>query len=230
MILLVVEDEPDVRSYILHLLELQGHSVAGAGDVDQATDVMRSRPHGAFDAILLDVYLPGKPGWALVEQLRREGDVTPVIFLTAAGATQDRVRGLKLGADDYLCKPFSGPELLARLEAVVRRQRTVPTLTYGDLSLDLGRRIAERAGRRLELGKIEFDLLQALIEARGQAVSRSALFHRVWGFEFDPGTGVLDVAVARLRRKLDNDSDPILQTVTGQGYRLELAKNGNSLA
>jgi DNA-binding response OmpR family regulator len=170
--------------------------------------------------VLLDVMMPERSGWELLEELRTEGRDVPVIFVTAKREVQDRVRGLRTGADDYILKPFEFDELLARIEAVVRRRGSAPVLAVGDLKLDPARRLAERAGRRIELSAREYDVLRVLVEGRGRVVSRAELLSTVWGIEFDPHTNLVDTTVARLRRRIDRGRAPLIDTVVGQGYRI----------
>ena len=221
MKVLVVDDDAEMREFLSELLEGYGHSAVTCGSVTEAKSHLAAAPAGEFDVVVLDVVLSGVNGWQLVVELREEGDPTPVVFLTASSSEDDRVRGLRLGGDDYICKPFRNNELLARLEAVVRRHRCLPVLSHGELRIDLGRRVVERAGGRIDLSPIEFDLVRCLTEARGRTVSRAEILNRVWDLDCDPGTGVLDVTVARLRRKLDLGREPLLRTVVGTGYRLE---------
>jgi len=143
-----------------------------------------------------------------------------VIFVTARRGVEDRVKGLRTGADDYLLKPFEFDELLARIEAVARRRAAVPVLVFGDLRIDVARRIVERAGERIDLSPKEFDLLRMLAEAKGRTVSRTELLNVVWGIRFDPETNVVDALVARLRRRVDRRGTPMIETVIGEGYRL----------
>ncbi|MEM7516970.1 MAG: response regulator transcription factor, partial [Planctomycetota bacterium] len=155
-----------------------------------------------------------------LEDLRASGNVTPVIFVTASEGVENRVRGLRSGADDYIIKPFSPEELIARIEAVDRRQHVLPVIQVADLSVDMGRRTAERGGTRIDISPREYDLLVALLEARGATCSRAELLDKVWGIQEDTGTNVVEVQVARLRRKIDKGQTPLIHTVTGIGYRL----------
>lgn len=218
MRILIIDDDPGVRSYILRVLEesdFHGDAVAGP---EEGRD--RLAGNGAYDAILLDVSMPHQTGWEFLEDLRARGDETPVIFLTAHHTVEERVRGLRLGADDYVLKPFEASELIARIEAVVRRRHSLPVLTVKDLKVDLARRVVERGGVRIEVSPREFDVLGELVQARGAILSRSELLRRVWDIDFDPGTKVVEVQVARLRRKLDREPPSLIQTVVGEGYRV----------
>ena len=217
MKVLIVDDEPGIRRYLERILELNGIEGSVASDSVEARAHLE---HGAFDVILLDVSMPGESGWDLLQAIRAAGDETPVIFLTAHQSTEERVRGLRLGADDYIVKPFESEELLARLEAVHRRRKALPVLTVGPLRIDVGRRIVDLNGERIELSPREFDVLGELVQSAGRTVSRAELLRNVWGIEFDPGTKIVEVQVARLRRKLGRGTTSIIQTVVGEGYRL----------
>ncbi|MCY3001754.1 MAG: response regulator transcription factor [Planctomycetota bacterium] len=219
MRILIVDDDPKLRAFVSKGLEAHGMQTSVASNGLEARAVLASLPQ-VPDLILLDVMMPGGDGMGLLEDLRRHGVDVPVIFVSAARAVEDRVRGLKLGADDYLVKPFQFDELLARIEAVARRRVTTLVHEVADLRLDVGRRIVERAGQRIDLSPKEFDLLRALVEARGRTVSRTELLEVVWGIRFDPGTNVVDALVARLRRRVDRKGIPLIETVVGEGYRL----------
>jgi len=173
--------------------------------------------------MLLDISMPEQSGWEFLEELREAGEEIPVIFLTAHHTVEERVRGLRMGADDYVLKPFEGPELIARIEAVVRRRESLPVFTVGELRIDLGRRLVERGGERIEVSPREFDVLGELVQARGKILSKSDLLSRVWGMDFDPGTKVVEVQVARLRRKLGRNQPALIETVVGKGYRVATA-------
>jgi DNA-binding response OmpR family regulator len=218
--ILAVDDEPAVRSMISRILSTTESDCALAEDTREARRLLLGPDARGFDLILLDVRMPGTTGWEFLAELRAEGNDTPVIFLTGLDATEERVKGLRLGADDYIVKPFEPSELLARIEAVVRRRRAMPTLEVGDLWMDVGRRIVRRNGQRIDVSPGEFDLLRALMEARGAVVSRAELLAKVWGIDFDPGTKVVEVQVARLRKKIDRAGPPTIQTVVGEGYRI----------
>ncbi len=219
MRLLVVDDDPKFRSYVSTGLAESGIEAVTAGDPVSALEVLRTDKTG-FDLILLDVMMPVKTGWDLLIEMRAEGRETPVIFVTARDTVEERIKGLKLGADDYVIKPFAFNELLARVEVAVRRRKALPPIEAYDLRLDLVRRQVTRAGKALELSPREFDLLLTLVRAGGEVLSRSDLLRNVWGIEFDPGTNVVDVHIGRLRRKLDRQGPPLIHTVRGEGYRL----------
>jgi two-component system copper resistance phosphate regulon response regulator CusR len=213
---LIVDDDAKFRGYIGRGLQESGLDCSSAGDTDEALELLC---RGHFDVILLDVMMPGRSGWEFLQDLRRRDQQTPVIFLTARHAVEERVKGLRLGADDYIIKPFEFSELLARIEVVLRR-RPRAALEVGDLRLDLSRRVVERGGRRIRMTPQEFDLLRVLVEARGRVLSRSELLREVWNVDFDPGTNVVQVQVARLRRKIDACGPPLIQTVVGRGYAI----------
>lgn len=223
MKLLIVDDDPQILSYVQRLLEDHGIECVAAPAADEALSIL-AKAESPFDVILLDVSLPGRSGWEIIDDLRAGGDETPVIFLTGHHAVEERVKGFELGADDYIIKPFEAIELLARVEAVVRRRQSLPVLVLGDLRLDLGRRFASREGERIDVSPREFDLLHALMEAKGGVLSRTQLLRDVWGLNFDPGTKVVEVQVARLRRKIDRTGTPMIQTLVGQGYRIHAPK------
>lgn len=213
---LIVDDDPKFRDYVHRGLNKFGVSSRTAADAEAAHAAMLAED---FDMVLLDVLMPGRSGWDFIEQLRAEGDETPVIFVTARHEVVERVRGLELGADDYIVKPFELNELVARIHAVHRRRGGPTTLVAGDLSINVPARTVDLAGRRIELSSRQFDVLRVLIERRGQVLSRVELLQRVWGIEFDPGTNVVEVAVARLRRRLAPAGHLWIETVTGEGYR-----------
>lgn len=219
MKVLVIDDDSGVRRYIQRLLEQSGMRGFVAEGPDQGR-LSLDGPDAPFDVILLDISMPGQSGWEFLEQMREGGDDTPVIFLTAHHTVEERVKGLRMGADDYVGKPFEASELVARLEAVVRRRHSLPILAVGDLRVDLARRIVKRGGERIEISPREFDVLGELMQAGGKILSKSELLRRVWGINSDPGTKVVEVQVARLRRKLDREAPSVIETVIGQGYRV----------
>ena len=220
MRILVIEDETKLADYLKKGLSEQSHVVDLARDGVNGLHLARE---GAYDLIVLDVMLPGVDGFGILAAVRAQKD-TPILMLTARDAVEDRVRGLEGGADDYLIKPFAFSELLARVQALLRRGRSQePTvLRLADLELDLARRRAQRAGRRLDLTAKEFSLLALLMRRQGQVLSRTTLAEQVWDMNFDSDTNVIDVAVRRLRGKLDDPYDTkLLHTVRGMGYVLE---------
>ncbi|WP_066342459.1 heavy metal response regulator transcription factor [Azohydromonas lata] len=224
MRILVVEDEVRLAEYVKKGLSENGYVVDLAHD---GIDGKHLAIEGEYDLLILDVMLPGIDGFGVLQQVRERKD-TPVLMLTARDKVEDRVQGLKSGADDYLVKPFAFSELLARIEALLRRRvgralQPVTTLRLADLEVDLARRKATRAGKRLDLTPKEFTLLTLLLRRQGEVLSRTVLAEQVWDMHFDSETNVIDVAVRRLRAKLDEEFDkPLLHTVRGMGYVLEL--------
>jgi two-component system, OmpR family, copper resistance phosphate regulon response regulator CusR len=223
MRLLVIEDEVKLAQYLHKGLSENGHVVDLAHD---GIDGRRLAFDGEYDLVLLDLMLPGIDGFGVLKALRGEGRRTPVLMLTARDQVEDRVRGLEQGADDYLVKPFAFSELLARIGALGRRGAplaAVPTqLTLADLEIDLLSRKAQRGMQRLDLTAKEFKLLALLLRRRGQILSRTTLAEQVWDMNFDSDTNVVEVAVRRLRAKLDDPFDAkLLHTVRGMGYVLE---------
>ena len=215
---LVVDDDFSLRKFVKDGLEDLGVSTTTAANADEADEILRVR--NTISLILLDVMMPGRNGWEFLEQIRSNGSTIPVIFLTARQEVEERVKGLKIGADDYIIKPFEFQELLARIEAVTRRQSNPTQNSVADLKIDLAERAVERCGEAISTTSQEFRLLRVLIEADGEVVSRSDLLNKVWDMDFDPGTNILEVQIARLRRKIDCFDPPLIQTVTGQGYRI----------
>lgn len=189
------------------------------------TEGLHQAQAGGHDLLILDVMLPGLTGWQVLQQLRERGHGMPVLFLTARDEVEDRVKGLELGADDYLVKPFSFAELLARVRTLLRRGRggTEPTtLQVADLALDLLRRRVTRGGKRIDLTAKEFALLELLMRRQGEVLPRSLIASQVWDMNFDSDTNVIEVAVRRLRSKIDDGQEPkLIQTVRGMGYVLE---------
>jgi len=222
MRLLVIEDEPKLADYLHKGLSENGYVV------DVAADGIRGRLlacEGEYDLVLLDLMLPGIDGFGVLKAMRERGQ-TPVLMLTARDKIEDRVRGLQDGADDYLVKPFAFSELLARVGALLRRgaatSATTTQMRLADLELDLASRKAHRDGRRLDLTAKEFTLLTLLLRRRGQILSRTTLAEQVWDMNFDSDTNVVEVAVRRLRAKLDDPfPSKLLHTVRGMGYVLE---------
>jgi DNA-binding response OmpR family regulator len=228
MRVIVVEDEERVASFIAKGLEGAGYVTEVASSGLEALECIRQR--GA-DLILLDVGLPDIDGFAVLRELRKTDQETPVIMLTARGDVPSRVRGLDLGADDYLAKPFDFDELVARIRAQFRhgKQSQGSILQEGDLHLDLKTRRAERAGRAADLTSREFALLEFLMRHEGQVLSRSQILGSVWGYGFDPQSNVVDVYIGYLRGKLDRQGEnTIIETVRGGGYRLRLPETSPS--
>lgn len=223
MKVLVVEDDPKIASYIANGLRESAYSVDVAADGTAALDLGSD---GSYDAAIVDIMLPGLDGLSVIERWRASGVATPVLILSAKRTVDDRVRGLRAGGDDYLVKPFSFTELLARIEALIRRssRSTEPTtLSLADLHLDLLTRSATRAGQDLQLQAREFALLEFLLRNQGRIVSKTAILEHVYDYSFDPGTNVLDVLVHRLRSKIDKSFTPkLLHTVRGMGYVLKV--------
>jgi two-component system copper resistance phosphate regulon response regulator CusR len=219
--LLVVEDAAKTAAYLSKGLGENGFVIDVAGDGEAGLELART---GDYGCLIVDVMLPKRDGWSLVAELRRAGRQTPVILLTARDLVEDRVRGLNLGADDYLVKPFAFSELLARLRSVLRRSasRTPEVLRVGDLEIDFPRHRVVRAGRRIELTAKEFLLLSLLARRAGEPQSRTTIAEQVWDMSFDPGTNVVDVHVRRLRSKVDDPFErKLIHTVRGVGYVLE---------
>lgn len=220
MRVLVVEDNADMGAYLRQGLSEQGFAVDLVPDGERGFDYASS---GVYDLLVLDRMLPGRDGLALLRGLRSKGITTPAIFLTARTAVSDRIEGLDAGADDYLVKPFSFAELLARVRVVLRRggEALPSVLRVSDLSLDPVGRAVERGGERIELSAKQFALLHYLMRHEGQVVSRTMIQEHVWNYEFDGLTNVVDVHINRLRNKIDRGFDrPLIHTLRGVGYVL----------
>ncbi len=222
MKILVVEDEPKTGDYLKQGLGEAGFVVDLARD---GLDGLHLALTEAYDLAILDVMLPGVDGWQVLQGIRRAGKEMPVLFLTARDEVDDRVRGLELGADDYLVKPFAFAELLARVRTLLRRgtkSKDAESLRAADLELDLLRRRVTRGGKRIDLTAKEFGLLELLLRRQGEVLPRSLIASQVWDMNFDSDTNVVEVAVRRLRAKIDDDFDPkLIRTVRGMGYVLE---------
>ncbi len=223
--LLLIEDEQDMARYLSKGLEEAGYAVTHSDQADQALKLALAQQ---WDIMVVDRMLPHEQdGLDIIKSVRLAGLQTPVLVLSALASLDDRVRGLREGGDDYLTKPFALPELLARLEALIRRANPSANinvdsrqLKLADLTLDLLSRKAERAGQPITLQPREFKLLEYLVRNQGQVVTRKMLLESVWDFHFDPGTNVIDVQVSRLRNKIDKGhSTPLVHTVRGVGYR-----------
>ena len=219
--MLVVEDDPTIAEFVDKGLREAGFAVDVAADGRTGLERALS---GTYDAAIVDVMLPHMDGLALIDALRGKGMRTPVLILSARRSVDDRVRGLQAGGDDYLTKPFAFAELLARVQALIRRATgaSEPTrLTVGDLTLDLLSRKVERGGQAIELRPREFALLEYLMRNGGRVVSKTSILSHVWGYDFDPNTNVVDVLVSRLRDRIDKPFPvKLLQTVRGVGYVL----------
>jgi two-component system copper resistance phosphate regulon response regulator CusR len=218
---LIVEDEPKTAAYLCKGLAENGFVVDTASDGE--TGLARARA-GEYDVLIVDVMLPRLDGWAIVTALRREGVPTPILFLTARDDVADRVRGLELGADDYLVKPFAFSELLARVHSIQRRipARNPDRLQVADLEIDIPSRKVMRGGKAVDLTAKEFLLLTLLARRAGEPLSRTVIAEHVWGMNFDPGTNVVDVHVRRLRAKVDEPFPrKLVHTVRGVGYVLD---------
>ncbi|HEX7758194.1 MAG TPA: response regulator transcription factor [Caulobacteraceae bacterium] len=222
MRLLIVEDDTVAGEVMLKGLTDAGHECIAAQDGEAG---LLAAKGAKFDVMIVDRMMPRLDGVSMVSALRREGDQTPVLFLSALGEVTDRVTGLQAGGDDYLVKPYAFAELIARVEALARRRETgsVQTLLrVGDLEMDLIGREVHRQGKEIDLQPREFQLLEYLMRNAGQSVTRTMLLEKVWEYHFDPQTNVIDVHISRLRSKIDKGFDrPMLQTVRGAGYRLE---------
>ncbi len=218
MRILVVEDEKKIAQLLRKGLSAEGFSIDYCADGEDGLALALSTP---FDAIVLDVMLPGRDGLSVLRQLRDKKICTPVLLLTARGEVSERIEGLNLGADDYMAKPFSMDELVARLRALLRRTSGEKLSFYKveDLSMNLISREVNRAGRKVELTAREFALLEFLMRAPGRVFTRTQIHEKVWDYNFDPGTNLVDVYIQRLRRKVDDGATPkLIQTVRGVGY------------
>jgi DNA-binding response OmpR family regulator len=223
MRVLVAEDDEVIADFVSQGLREAGYAVDVAAT---GPDALKKALEGGYDAAVIDVMLPGLDGLSVIEQLRARRQQTPVLILSARHTVDDRVRGLQAGGDDYLTKPFAFAELLARLQALLRRSAgtTEPTrLVVGDLTLDLLSRKVERAGRTIDLRPREFALLEYLMRHPGRVLSKTMILSHVWGYSFDPGTNVVDVLVSRLRDQIDESfATKMIHTVRGAGYVLKV--------
>ncbi len=224
MRVLVVEDEKKTASFIRKALQAEGHAVDVLHDGTQALAAIDTTP---FDVLVLDVMLPGRDGLSVVRQMREKGNSTPVLLLTARGTVGERVEGLNAGADDYLSKPFALEELIARVRALGRRSGEAKStvLRVGDLTLDTVTRKVQRGTTPIDLARREYLLLEFLMRSTGRICGRMAIVEKVWDYDFDPGTNLVDVYIMRLREKIDADFPvKLLQTVRGVGYVLQEPK------
>jgi two-component system OmpR family response regulator len=219
MRLLLIEDDPRSARYLMRALHESGHVPDHVSDGPTGLAMARE---GIYDVVVLDRRIPGLDGIALVEQLRRFDRETPVLMVSALGTTQERVDGLRAGADDYLVKPYAFAEILARLEALARRNdasRRQAVLAVGDVTLDTVARSAQRGARALQLQPREYALLEQLMRRPGQVVTRAMLLEAAWDYDFDPRANIIDMHMHRLRAKVDQPGEPaLIQTVAGAGY------------
>ena len=221
MRVLIIEDEPKSAAYLRKGLSEHGYVADLAQNGEDGLYLAQSSD---YDLLVLDVMLPGRDGWSVISELRRTGKQTPVLFLTARDSVPDRVKGLELGADDYLVKPFAFSELLARIRTILRRGpvRHSDSLRFADLELDPLTHRVTRAGKRLDLTPKEFLLLALLVRRAGEVLSRTLIAEQVWDMNFDSATNVVDVHVRRLRSKVDDPFErKLIRTVRGIGYVLE---------
>jgi two-component system response regulator MprA len=217
---LVVDDEPAVRGSLRRALGLEGYEISTA---DDGQDALEALAESDFEAVILDIAMPGIDGIEVCRRVRRSGDRTPILMLTARDAVDDRVAGLDAGADDYLSKPFALRELVARLRALMRRTEAVedPVVRFDDLTLNRQTREVRRGDREIELTRTEFSLLELLMDNPRLVLTRSQIFEHVWGYDFGPTSNSLGVYVGYLRRKLEAGGEPrLIQTIRGVGYSL----------
>jgi two-component system, OmpR family, response regulator len=221
MRILVIEDDASMVDYLVKGLRESGFVIDRAADGREGLFLAAGEP---YDVLIVDRMLPGLDGLGVIATLRAAGKTTPALILSALGEVDERIRGLRAGGDDYLTKPFAFAELLARIEALLRRSSpdlAETVLKIADLEMDLCARVVQRRGRRIALQPQEFRLLEYLMRHAGEVVSRTMLFENVWDYHFDPRTNVIDVHIGRLRKKIDRDFDrPLLHTIRGAGYSL----------
>ena len=219
MRILLVEDDAKIASFIMKGLKAAGYAVDHAADGNKGLDLALSEP---YDTAIIDIMLPGLDGLSLIEEMRKKKIRTPVIILSAKGSVDDRVKGLQTGGDDYLTKPFAFSELLARVQALIRRASGASdptTLTAGDLSMNLLTREVKRKEKQIDLQPMEFSLLEYLMRNEGRVVSKTMIMEHVWDYNFDPQTNVVEARICRLRDKIDRDYDKkLIHTIRGVGY------------
>ena len=222
MRILLVEDDLKIASFIVKGLRATGYAVDHATDGEKGLHLALTQP---YDTAIIDIMLPKLDGLMLIERIRKEKVNTPVMILSAKDSIDDRIKGLQTGGDDYLTKPFAFSELLARVQALIRRASGLAEpsrLTIGDLSMNLHTREVAREGRKIELKPIEFSLLEYLIRSAGRVVSKTMIMEHVWDYNFDPQTNVVEARICRLRDKIDRDFDKkLIHTVRGVGYVLK---------
>ena len=222
MRILIIEDETKLAQFLRKGFEAESMAVDTAGDGEEGSVLAQQ---DLYDAIVLDLMLPKKDGIEVLKEIRKAGVATPVLILSALGEVDDRVKGLNLGADDYLPKPFAFAEVLARIRALVRRQAAgtdrTSVLSIADLRVDLIKRVVTRGGRDIELTNKEFQLLEYLVRNKNRVLSRVLIIERIWDMHFDGGTNIVDVVINRLRRKIDDEAEvQLIHTVRGVGYVL----------
>ena len=222
MRILLVEDDVKIASFIVKGLKAAGYAVDHASDGEEGLHLALTEP---YDTAIVDIMLPKLDGLSLIERMRKGKILTPVIILSAKGSLDDRIKGLQTGSDDYLTKPFAFSELLARVQALIRRAggQSEPTrLSLGDLSMNLLTREVTRDGKKIDLQPIEFSLLEYLLRSAGRVVSKTMIMEHVWDYNFDPQTNVVEARICRLRDKIDRDFDKkLIHTVRGVGYVLK---------
>ncbi|WP_218355318.1 response regulator transcription factor [Alteromonas lipotrueiana] len=216
---LIIEDDVTVAEHVQQGLDAAGHDTTVVSDGTRGLETARQ---SQWDIIILDIMLPGEDGMSVLRSLREDDNQTPVLLLSAKSQVEDKVQGLRTGANDYLTKPFAVEELLARVEGLAGRvQDTTTALKVGDLTLDLLNRKVTRGDTEIDLQSKEFQLLECLMRNRGKVVTRSMLLEHVWNYHFDPQTNVIDVHISRLRQKVDKTFNvPLIETVRGTGYRI----------
>jgi two-component system OmpR family response regulator len=229
--ILIIEDDTETAAYMRKGLEEQSFTVVSAAN---GRDGLYLATGGEVDAIILDRMLPGMDGLSILKAVRAAGVNVPILMLTAMSAVDERVRGLRAGADDYLVKPFSFDELIARIETLLRRPhetREETRLVCGNLELDLLARTARRGGREIELQNREYQMLEYLMRRRGRVVTRTMLLEGLWDYHFDPQTNVIDVHISRLRKKIDGEGEvPLIRTIRGSGYMIAAAERASDRA
>jgi two-component system OmpR family response regulator len=222
MRILLIEDDLKLASFILKGFKEAGFAVDHCADGEDGLHMALNEP---YDAAIVDIMLPKLDGFSLIDELRRRKNTTPVIILSAKRSVEDRIKGLQTGSDDYLVKPFSFAELLARVQALMRRASGTAepnTLVVGDLSMDLRTRKVTRGGKKIDLPPLEFSLLEYLMRNAGNVVSKTMIMEHVWDYNFDPQTNVVEVRICKLRDKIDNDFEKkLIHTIYGAGYVLE---------
>ncbi len=221
MRILIAEDQKDLNKVLTKKLTAEGYSVDSCFDGEEALDFLNM---AQYDGVILDIMMPRLDGLSVVKHMRASGDATPVLFLTARDSVEDKVRGLDLGANDYLVKPFSFEELMARVRALTRKStaENSPVYEICDLKLDTGSHSVTRSGKKIKLSAKEFALLEYLLRNKGQVLSREKIENNLWNFDYEGGTNAVDVYIRYLRKKIDEDFSPrLIHTVRGVGYVLK---------